>query len=141
MSDLPNSEQGAARPAVKYQFPPAWGADCPPTDAAAAERVVFRRVLNNPVDTSDFRSWIELGNRVTSADRQCQANGLSVFGLLADARAYAERYPGTGALIASAELKTEDGKIKATPHQGNSHITWWPFASIDRCRHFEVISL
>lgn len=138
MSDL--NETDIAEPAGKLGFPTAWGPNCPPEDASSADEVViFRRVLHNPIQPSDFMSWIELGRQIAGAERVCQAQGLSAFRCLEDARAFAERYPGTGDLIARAELGNEDGKIKPTPRDGNSHVTWWPFEGIDRCRKFEVV--
>ena len=135
MSD-PN-QTDVAPPAQELLFPTAWGSNCPPEDASLAEGVLFRRVLHTPVEPSDFLCWIELGRQVAGAERLCQAQGLSVFRYLA--RAYAERYPATGNLIARAELASEDGKLKPTPRDGNSHIMWWPFDGIDRCRKFQVI--
>jgi hypothetical protein len=120
------------------QFPTEWGKDCPPGEATPADGIVFRRVLNNPVATSDFLSWVESERHGIGAHRLCEARGLSAFRSINDARAYAERYPDSGNMVAKAELNSDDGKLKPTPRYGNSHVTWWPFDGIDRSCKFTV---
>jgi hypothetical protein len=119
------------------QYPTEWGTECPPDDAVTASGVVFRRVSNNPAIADDFCSYIESGHSVSAA-RLCEARGLSVFLLLQDAKAYADRYPDGGTLIAEAGLDADDGKMKSTPRFGNSHTTWWPFHNKNRHDKFRV---
>jgi hypothetical protein len=141
VSAAANSGTGDRGDCAERTFPAVWGANCPPADANAASGTVFRRVRGNPIDPNDFLSWTELGHKVTGTERICQANGLSVFRSIEDARAYADRYPDSGQLIATANFNDEDGKIKATPRPpyGDSHTTWWPFDGVDRCHKFRVL--
>lgn len=127
-----------SKPELEPSFPCAWGADCPPPDAMDATGTYFRRVSCAPPSAECFLSYEELGRKVSAAAR-CKSRGLSVFTVLEDAKAYAERYPDGGTLIARAVLDHTDGKAMPTGPCGTSHTTWWPYPGIARHKKFSVL--
>jgi hypothetical protein len=131
-------EADAPRPA-QPRFPVEWGDNCPPGAAQGVKGTLYRRVRCSPPSADDFRSVAEEGKRKVSAEKECQARGLSVFRALEDARWFAELYPGTGSQIAQAELDESDGKAMPTPNNGNSHTTWWPHYGIERHTKFTTL--
>lgn len=118
-------------------FPP----QCPPSEAEDASSEVFRLVSSNPPSVSDFESWAQRHPRKWMGD--CKASGLSVFTAKSDALRLTRRIPGIlgpGALIASATLSPDAGKLMPTPRDGNSHHTWWAPDGFDHTAVFEVVT-
>jgi hypothetical protein len=118
-------------------FPP----QCPPSEAKDASAEVFRLVRWNPPSAGDFKSWAEMHPKKWLGN--CKASGLSVFTVKSDALQMVRRVRGMSALgdaIASANLSPETGKLKHTPHNGNSHHTWWAPDGFDHAAAFKVVS-
>lgn len=116
-------------------FPPR----CPPSEAKDAFSGVFRLVSSNPPTVSDFESWAQRHPKKWGGN--CKASGLSVFTAKSDALRLVKRVPGLSAhLIASAKLSQEAGKLMHTPHEGNSHHTWWAPAGFDHTTAFKVVT-
>jgi hypothetical protein len=133
-----DTDSNLAAKLVAFSFPQDWAPHCPPTDATDAAGTYYRRILTAPPEAKDFRSYVEMERKIPIA-KTCEARGLSVFVLLEDAKAYAERYPDNGGIIAKANLDYTDGKIKSSPRNGNSHATWWPYDEVKRHIKFVVL--
>jgi len=121
----------------KRSFPKDWPDNCPPPDAEDANGGVFRLVRDDPPKAKDFATHAETG-RLPSAP-PCLRCGLSVFREKHDAVHQRALMPRLGRLIASATLRPEHGKTKATRGVQPSHTTWWSFEGIDRAALFCVV--
>lgn len=116
-------------------FPP----QCPPSEAKDASAEVFRLVSSNPPAGSDFESWAQKNPKRWMGN--CKASGLSVFTAQSDALQLVRRVPGmTAKLIAGANLSPKAGKLMHTPHDGNSHHTWWAPDGFDYSAAFKVVT-
>lgn len=118
-------------------FPP----QCPPSEAKDASAEVFRLVSSNPPSVSDFESWAQRYPKKWMG--HCKASGLSVFTAKSDALQLVRRVPGMSApaaLIATANLSPQAGKLMHTPRDGNSHHTWWAPADFDHTAAFKVVT-
>lgn len=99
---------------------------CPPGDAQLADGTVYRVVMNNPPTYEDFFSYKVINPHMDYGARDCQARGLSVYRVAADANQTRRRVPALrSGMVAEGNLDAEMGVIKDAPMNGNSHITWW----------------
>ena len=114
-------------------FPDGFPTDCPPRQAGDANGTACRSVRAPPLRDDDFRSYAELG-LLPSADA-CRRHGLSVFRSFQEARHQQNLRPWLGGFISAGTLDSSAGKTMLTnPKTG--HITWWPYAGIDRKVYF-----
>jgi hypothetical protein len=118
-----------AQSSLNLVFPPDFPEGCPPSDAELADGEVFRLVVHNPVNETDFLSYAELG-RCPDRD-QCLRCGLSVFRTKEDSRRQSahlrDMFPrkNFGNFIAKATLEHKHGKTKLTSGTQPTHTTWW----------------
>jgi len=124
------------------QWPDCFPDGCPPTDADPARGIAFY-LTHNPVHPRDFWSKRERNpeKRFSDPVRECQANGLSIFRDIEDARRLRRRVSYfRNRAIAVGRLTPDLGVTKATPTVvRSSHCTWWIPVGVDRARPFEVV--
>ncbi len=118
-------------------FPQDWPNGCPATDVPGADGIVYRIVKVSPPTATDMLSHHESGRLPTA--NPCLRCGLSVFGILEDARNQRQLMPKLGGWIARGTLTPTHGKAHRTPGQQPSHTTWWPYEGVDRAAIFSVI--
>lgn len=118
---------------------------CPPGDAVPSEGIFFRLILDGSVCEQSFLSLREKDakRKIRPPRTECEACGLSLYRTLTDAANLKKANPGTfgKALIAQGNLDRCLGTMKPTPARpGDSHTTYWPFASSEPWQVFSLIS-
>ena len=115
---------------MRYREPLPQG--CPPDTAEeiSAAWPVFRLVYTDPPTEGDFRSQrAKNPSKRFPGVTECQARGLSVFGMRKDAER-ALRLPSLrGCLLCRVQLEAGAGHIQQTGRP--SHHTWWPLAEFN----------
>lgn len=116
-------------------YPP----NCPCPDSIDAQGIVYRLVRTLPPTPKDFKpSKIEPQDKY--GDPKCLKCAISVFGELSDLNQAKDRYRHfRERVIIKFELNPRMGKIKPTPSDFCSHITWWIPEGIDPCQLFGSI--
>jgi hypothetical protein len=114
--------------------------NCPPKKDQKLPRKVFRLLIGEVPDDSDFLSFAEMerGTEPPSPVKACRWHGLSVFSDIEDAYQAVDLYPDKQ-FIASAELSPQHGVAVETPGRYPSHMTWWPSDGIDRKIQFVCV--
>lgn len=115
-------------------YPTTWPEGCPPADAADAEADVFR-VVHQPYEDDDFRSYDDLGKLPTAP--QCKRVSLSVFNTAPAACHQAKKYPYLGDHVAKARLTPAMGKLSTASTTG--HQEWWAPDGFDRASVFTEV--
>lgn len=117
-------------------------ADCPLPRAVDCNREVYFLVDQLPLNASQFLSQAERGRATgVSGEKVCTRHGLSVFPDKASCAHQVELFPRLGPHITCATLAEEHGKIADTPSGNNpAHMTWWPYADVERHGLFAVVA-
>jgi hypothetical protein len=123
------------------KFPDWFPANCPPVTAADTSGIVYRFVMNDPIDPKDFLSHHELG--LAPRAQPCRRCGLSVYRSLDAARTklrdLRNRYPARfGSYIAEGSLTAQHGKIKQEGADPEHH-EWWAYEGVARHEPFRVV--
>jgi hypothetical protein len=118
------------------EFPQEWPEDCPPDDSQDASGTFYRVGKSDPPAPGDFQSQAELG-RAKDADN-CLRVGLSIFAKLSDAKHLIRMNRRLGRFIYKGDLTEKHGKTKKTGKPSSSHMTWWPYAGVDRKAPFVI---
>ena len=118
--------------------------DCPPDDAKPATGAAYR-LTHNPFESRDF--WTKREEhpekRFPDPIRECQANGLSIFRNVEDAKKLRRRvayFRNNKNAIAVGHLSPELGVTKSTgPDHRSSHCSWWVPVGVDRAQPFTIL--
>jgi len=121
-------------------FPQDWAPGCPPSDSVSAHGVVYRIVVSNPCQESDFLSFDEEKRVLRSLPPcPCMPLGLSVFPDKEDAAYMSRKMPRLGKFLTRGNLSPADGVTKLTAGQRPSHTTWWPSCECVRLDLFSEV--
>lgn len=122
---------------VCMDWPTHFPDNCPPEDAKPAAGTAYR-LTHNPFEPRDFWTKREMHpeKRFSDPITECQANGLSIFRNIEDAKRLRRTVPyfrnETNA-IAVGSLSPELGVTKPTrPDHPSSHCSWWVPVGVDR---------
>jgi hypothetical protein len=118
---------------VTSEWPEYFPAGCPPVNAVVPNGIYFRFVKNNPPTDEDFKPHIILFPARKFKDKASAAHGVSEIFMASGLSLYQiedhlqtalRRIPGLRvSFIVRGQVS--QGKIRATPKDGNSHHTWW----------------
>jgi hypothetical protein len=124
------------------KFPDSLPKNCPPKQAKSVEMQAYY-LVSSPIVLEDFLSLSQRNPRrgYRSAEEECQANGLSVFGNINHikrVRAGVKRLRDKS--ISVGNLTPECGVVRPTPsHSGSSHCTWWIAVGVEPWQMFTII--
>jgi len=126
---------------IQHTWPAFFPPDCPPADAEAVKREVYRFVINDPPAAADFVPLIQLRDDIWPS-KLCEAAGLSVFTDLVDAARQRRRFKGfRRRKVARGIIQPEHGVSKSTPRDSFlSHVTWWLADGVAAETLFAVVS-
>ncbi|MED5098671.1 hypothetical protein P9858_00875 [Niallia circulans] len=114
--------------------------NCPPNTAKDnAFDQVFRLCLNNPPNSDDFLSHVELKKRFPP-EKTCNAAGISIHTNIEDSerlRRFIPAYRKKG-YVSKGQIPQGFGKTLATPTNGDTHHTFWVYRdkNQDLCNYF-----
>jgi hypothetical protein len=124
------------------EWPDYFPENCPPSTAKAATGIVYRFVRKNPPENGDFIGYRLLHPLEDYKEKTCQACGISVYRDKNDLLKMQSRVPAKkGSHIAKGNLNPDIGQILPTPHQGDSHHTWWVPSGIQANDYFSVADI
>lgn len=122
------------------QFPADFPPFCPPEEATAVERQVYRLVTHDPPFREDFISTKqEQAHKVFRGQKLCQACGVSVYSDIDDAiktRAFFQHLQSKK--VAVGVTVPEYGKSLETPGYSDTHLTWWLYTDAQPQTAFQV---
>jgi len=127
------------------KWPEYFPEDCPPEDAEATTRTLFRFADKFPLGERDRKSKREINpDKEPFGDKEleCKACGLSLFSDLEAMREMMKRVKGfRQSRIIRCHITENDGLLKETPGmQNKSHCTLWIFPGVsfgDSCELVE----
>lgn len=125
------------------EWPDFYPPNCPEAGYEPASGTVYRLVMHNPVQPSDFKSLFEekpskFKNR--SNRTKCRSCGLSVHTDPQDSEQLKSRIGRfRHAHIAKGELDATLGVMKQTPSIEESHVSWWVPVGAEPWDVFNVI--
>ena len=132
-----------------YIWPAHFPADCPPSDAVAANGIFYRLAKTNPSKPRDFRSVYEdepeRARKAIEEGRKtkCETMGLSVHADINDAITFARIFRNMGKNIVRVSLTPDSGvEIHSPSEKSKSHHTWWKpegFDPISRSQHISAV--
>jgi hypothetical protein len=113
---------------------------CPPAEAAPADRVVFRGIKKLPLADKDFKSYVE--NKTKGYDvSNCAHWGLSVW-LTEEAAEHGRRLMNHMRKwhVARGNISTEDGVFLNTPRNDQEeHYTFWKCFNVPMTNKFTIV--
>lgn len=129
---------GGVHISVLIKWPDYFPIQCPPNNAVATEKTVFRLVLNEPPSDSDFLSYKEEDKDGMWPGKECEACGVSVYNSYKRADETKRKYKSKFKLhnIAKGTIKPEAGVVKRTG--GGGHFTWWIYPGTTVAHLFNI---
>jgi hypothetical protein len=108
-------------------FPSHFPKQCPPTTASQIRGEIFRFVSNKPPTADDFLShYLLYGKDRFSADKVCQAHGLSVLLTEEDIKKARRIVPAFRKKhVAKGRPAADWGMLAQTEGRIPNHHTWW----------------
>jgi hypothetical protein len=115
---------------------------CPPSDAKFYKGTIWRGVKNPPISEEDFKSHAE--RNAPNCDRgNCEHWGLSIWiseEAVKHARELHPKMIGQRWHIAAGDVNASDGKIMATPSDGQpDHHTFWKYHGHSILSKFKIV--
>ncbi len=125
---------------IKHKWPAFFPPNCPPKDAEAVRRDVYRFVEADPPAGSDFVPVLLLRPEACIG-KECECAGLSVFTDIADAARQRRRFKGfRRRKVARGIIEPAHGVSKPTPREHCvSHVTWWVAEGVQAHKLFAVV--